>query len=111
LLDVTSDDVLFRTKGMATETVSPVEFLRRFVQHVLPDGFHKIRHYGLNASPEKRELARAILNTPVVVFKAQSWRERLAKLTGRNVSRCPRCSGLLISMPLAHARAPPTETS
>lgn len=111
LLDVTSDYVHFRTKGNDTETVSPVKFLRRFVQHVLPDGFHKIRHCGLNASSAKRDVARAILNTPVVVFKAQSWRQRLAKLTGRDVSRCPRCSGLLISLPLAHARAPPTVTS
>jgi hypothetical protein len=111
LLDVTDEYVHFRTKGEATETISPVEFLRRFVQHVLPDGFHKIRHYGLNASPEKRELARTILNTPVAAIKPQSWHERLAKLTGRDVSRCPRCSGRLISMPLAHARAPPMVTS
>ncbi|HRI72717.1 MAG TPA: IS91 family transposase, partial [Polyangium sp.] len=48
LLDVTDEYVHFRTKGDGTETVSPVEFLWRFVQHVLPEGFHKIRHYGLN---------------------------------------------------------------
>ncbi len=107
LLDFTTEHVHFRTKGEGTETVSPVEFLRRFVQHVLPDGFHKIRHYGLNASPDKREQARRILNTPAVVEPSQSWRERLAKLTGRDVSRCPKCSGSLTALPLAHARAPP----
>lgn len=111
LLDLTSEYVHFRTKGDGSETVSPVEFLRRFVQHVLPDGFHKIRHYGLNASPEKRELARAILKTPVALVKPQSWRERLAKLTGYDVSRCPKCSGALIQLPLAMARAPPMVTS
>jgi hypothetical protein len=110
LLDVTDEYVYFRTKGDGTERVSTVEFLRRFVQHVLPDGFHKVRHYGLNASPEKRELARTILKIPIVTVKPQSWRERLAKLTGRDVSRCPRCSGLLISLPLALARAPPQVT-
>lgn len=107
LLNVTSEYVHFRTRGDGTETVSPVEFLRRFVQHVLPDGFHKIRHYGLNASSEKRELARTILNMPVATVAMPSWRERLAKLTGRDVSCCPKCSGHLISLPLAHARAPP----
>jgi Putative transposase len=31
-------------------TVAPVEFIRRFLLNVLPDGFPKIRHYGLHAS-------------------------------------------------------------
>ncbi len=111
LLDVTGEYVHFRTKSEGTERVSPVEFLRRFVQHVLPDGFHKIRHYGLNASSEKRQLARTILDMPVVVVPSLSWRERLVKLTGRDVSCCPTCSGVLISLPLALARAPPTVIS
>ena len=111
LLEVTTDRIHFRTKGEGTEMVTPVEFLRRFVQHVLPDGFHKIRHYGLNASPEKRALARMILNMPVIPAKPLSWRERLAKLTDRDVSRCPKCSSVLISLPFALARAPPEMTA
>jgi hypothetical protein len=107
LLDVTSEYVHFRTKGTDTGSVPPLEFLRRFVQHVLPDGFHKIRHYGLNASPNKRDLACTILNAPIVPIKPQSWRERLAKLTERDVSRCPTCSSALIAVPLSQARAPP----
>ena len=31
-------------------TVKPAEFIRRFMLHVLPKGFHRIRHYGLLAS-------------------------------------------------------------
>ena len=31
-------------------TLAPDEFIRRFLLHVLPDGFHRIRHYGLFAS-------------------------------------------------------------
>jgi hypothetical protein len=111
LLDVTDEYVHFRTKGNDTKTVPPVEFLRRFVQHVLPDGFHKIRHYGLNASPEKRDVSRAILKMPIVAVKPLTWRERLAKIDGHEVSCCPKCSGTLISMPLAHARAPPEMTT
>jgi hypothetical protein len=34
---------------MATMTLSPAEFIRRFLIHVLPSGFHRIRHYGLLA--------------------------------------------------------------
>lgn len=107
LLDVTNEYVLFRTKGDGTENLKPAEFLWRFVQHVLPDGFHKIRHYGLNASTPKRDLARTILKMPVVAVKPLSWRERLTKLTGHDVSCCPRCLGPMISLPLMHARAPP----
>jgi hypothetical protein len=41
-------------------TLSPEEFMRRFLLHVLPSGFHRIRHYGLLANRERREnLARA----------------------------------------------------
>src|SRR5690606_17529990 len=61
LLDVTQDRVTFRTRGDGTATVTPVEFLRRFVQHVLPKGFHKIRHVGLNASAKRRTIAASLL--------------------------------------------------
>ena len=53
--------VTFRYKDYAddhqpkTMTLDAVEFLRRFVQHVLPRGFVKIRHYGLLASRHRRE--------------------------------------------------------
>ena len=42
-----------------TMTLSPQEFMRRFLQHVLPSGFHRIRHFGLlvNGS-RKADLAR-----------------------------------------------------
>ena len=41
-------------------TLSPDEFIRRFLLHVLPKGFHRIRHYGLLASAgRKANVARA----------------------------------------------------
>ena len=41
-------------------TLAPHEFIRRFLLHVLPHGFHRIRHYGLLASSERKaNLARA----------------------------------------------------
>ena len=44
-----------------TMTVTPAEFMRRFLLHVLPKGFHRIRHYGLLASGQSKadRLARA----------------------------------------------------
>jgi hypothetical protein len=107
LLAVSDRAVTFRTKGAATATVDPVTLLRRFVQHVLPIGFRKIRHIGLYASRPKRECARALLGSPSTPRKARSWRERLYELTGRDVTRCPRCLGPMQSRPLPVARAPP----
>ncbi len=49
LVKVTKNAVIFRTKNGGTVTLPPDEFVRRFSQHVLPDRFHKIRHYGLYA--------------------------------------------------------------
>ena len=53
----------YRIEGPArykTMTLKPGEFIRRFLMHVLPKGFHRIRHYGLLASGTKAEtIARA----------------------------------------------------
>ncbi len=52
-----------RAKGRnpwTTMTLAPSEFIRRFLIHVLPSGFHRIRHYGLFANGGRAEnLARA----------------------------------------------------
>jgi hypothetical protein len=109
LLAVSERAVTFRTKGTATETVSPVVFLRRFVQHVLPDRFHKIRHVGLYApaATARNERARRLLGDRRPRATTTTWRERLRQLTGRDVSLCPRCGGPLVALPLANERAPP----
>lgn len=60
----------YRTKGRTrhkTMTLDANEFMRRFLLHVLPSGFHRIRHYGLLANAGRREnlaKARALLNAP-----------------------------------------------
>ena len=63
IVNVTETEVTFRykdrkTNTMQTETVTGVEFLRRFLIHVLPKGFHKVRYYGL-WHPSKRALQMA----------------------------------------------------
>ncbi len=45
-MSATDDAVTFRTWGDETATLNPHEFLRRFLLHVLPNGFVKLRHYG-----------------------------------------------------------------
>jgi len=61
LLGATPNRITFRTKGNGTETVSPVEFLRRFIQHVLPPGLKKIRHAGLYGRPTALAQAKDLL--------------------------------------------------
>jgi hypothetical protein len=58
----------YRAKGKTrhkTMTLSPDEFMRRFLLHVLPSGFHRIRHYGLLANGERKSnlaKVRTLLN-------------------------------------------------
>jgi Putative transposase/Transposase zinc-binding domain len=49
LLSITHDLITFRTRGEGSCTITPEEFVRRFLLHVLPEQFVKIRHYGLLA--------------------------------------------------------------
>ena len=60
LVSVTDQSVPFRTKDGGTCTLPPHEFIRRFLLHVLPAHFVKIRHYGLLAPANvKTKLVRA----------------------------------------------------
>ena len=49
LLSISDDQIVFRTRGEKTCSLTPEEFIRRFLLHVLPHQFFKIRHYGLLA--------------------------------------------------------------
>ena len=123
LVSITDAAVTFRTWGEQTAELTPHEFLRRFLQHVLPDGFVKLRHYGLLAPGNvntRLASARKLLEerspptappppAPVAPARIESWRELLLRLTGIDVTQCPKCGGVLTSAPLA--RVPPKDTS
>lgn len=124
LISLTDDAVTFRTRGDDTAKLRPTEFIRRFLLHVLPRGFVKLRHYGLLAPGNvntKLVTARYLLETtpakessPAEVpastkdteaDKPADWRDLLLQLTGIDVTRCPTCGGVLHARPLD--RAPP----
>ena len=77
------------------------EFIRRFLLHVLPKGFVRIRHYGLLASINvagKLQLCRRLLTgdcQPRAASGAKTWTERVLEWTGQDVMACPRCQGPL----------------
>ena len=91
-----------------TMTLSADEFIRRFLVHVLPKGFHRIRHYGLLATGRcKANIARARellgIPTPVVTKEPTSATDRRAA--------CPCCGGRMVVIEsfegTIRARAPP----
>ncbi len=76
-------------------TLSADEFLRRFLLHVLPDSFQRIRHYGFLGNRHRAEnLARCrkLLAMPVPIPQpARDHREHWQCLTGHDPSQCPQC--------------------
>jgi hypothetical protein len=115
LVAVTPDAVTFRTKDGRTVTLPPEEFLRRLLLHVLPAGFVKIRHSGLFAPRQVSTalpIARQILGErrPSEQPAApSSWATLLQRLTGIDVTRCPRCDGSALDrrVLLPHTQRPP----
>lgn len=55
------------TNQSKTMTLKAHEFIRRFLQHVLPKGFHKVRYYGFWSPPHRETLRRLQLILPVAV--------------------------------------------
>lgn len=115
LVSIDDQKVCFVTKNGQHFSLSHQEFIRRFLLHVLPTGFVKIRHYGLLApinvrgrwvlaqrllSPTTlwipRALAILLMVACCVVNLVQpqpkrTWVEHFEQLTGINLHRCPKC--------------------
>ena len=71
------------------------EFLRRFLLHVVPDGFVRIRHFGLLAN-RRRTAALAqcrvlLTQPPPPVEQPESVRDLMLRITGLDIERCPVC--------------------
>jgi len=94
-----------RDSGQTKQTtINAVEFIRRFLLHVLPKGFMRIRHYGLFANRCKRENVRRCrellgLSRDLPEAVKQSVQEMMLKLTGKNILLCPCCGkGTMLSV-------------
>ena len=91
------------------------EFIRRFLMHVLPDGFHRIRHYGLLASAQRKAniaKARMLLGAEAAKLEETSTVE-IIPLTLKEP--CPCCGGTMRIIEtfrrgqVPRSRAPPRE--
>jgi hypothetical protein len=84
-------------------TLDVDEFIRRFLQHVLPDGFRRIRHFGFLANAHRTSrlaTIRALLDVPAPITDVPpaDWRARYAALTGRSLDLCPNCGGRMVEI-------------
>jgi hypothetical protein len=107
--------VTFKYKDSASDetrfcTLSAEEFMRRFLQHVLPERFMKVRYYGLLAGGNRhllrnaRELLRARTSE-----RGRAARSEQGSAEGREAMRCPNCGSemMLIGALSARGRQPP----
>ena len=104
----------YRAKGKTrhkTMTLSTDEFMRRFLLHILPSGFHRIRYYGLLANAGRRDhLARARKLLQVVPEPKDTHADAPEKVIPPTFV-CPNCGAAMIIVEILarkpHIRAPP----
>ncbi|MEJ2158275.1 MAG: IS91 family transposase [Desulfobacteraceae bacterium] len=93
-------------------TLDATEFIRRFLLHVLPDGFVKIRYFGFLAHRNKKRciaLIRTLIDPKAEPIRKrdESTAEMMLRLTGIDVTRCPQCKNgqMVVVTPLAKIKA------
>ena len=117
LVRVTDEHVTFRYQDRRqqqwkTMTVTTEEFLRRFLQHVLPRGTHKVRYYGI-WHPSQRALLRrvqwATLREPIPTATADEGRVEFMDHESGHARKCPCCQEgtLQLIETISRQRAPP----
>jgi hypothetical protein len=82
-----------------TMRLHPQEFIRRLLMHVLPKGFHRIRHYGLFAATNRAEsiaMARALLNVAPPAADSQQQPDVAPDALRALPWPCPRCGARMI---------------
>jgi len=76
-------------------TLDAVEFIRRFLLHVLPDGFVKIRYYGFMAHRNRKRsiaLIRKLIDSDnKSEIRQETVAEMMLRVTGIDISLCPKC--------------------
>jgi hypothetical protein len=127
ILDIEDGEVRFRWKDYRdnsrskTMALAAEEFIRRFLLHILPEGFQRIRYYGFLANryrKEKLALCRRLLQMPAPEPSAEvkkDYRDHYEQLTGTSLKTCPVCHrGRMVAIEIIQrgSVAPPiTDTS
>jgi hypothetical protein len=124
LLDIAEGRVTFRYKDYRhdaqhkTMILEAEEFIRRFLLHVLPDGFQRIRYYGLLGNryrEQKLAHCRTLLGMPLpeppALATAKDYRERYEELTGSSLWQCPICHQGRMLVTQILPRSPPRQAA
>jgi hypothetical protein len=127
LLDMEMDQVTFRWKDyrhhhrQKTMTLPAGEFIRRFLIHVLPNGFRRIRYFGFLGNCHRKTkltLCRMLLGMPPLEPAPENqspdedYRDRYEKLTGASLRLCPIChQGRMAPAETIAPTPAPTDTS
>ena len=109
ILDITETDVTFSARGKKTGdpkrriTLSHTEFIRRYLMHVLPSGFQKIRYYGFLNNRKKRKNLRVIFQLQngqrfKQRYQGMTMAELLKAVWNFDICLCPAVKGTLISL-------------
>jgi hypothetical protein len=113
IVDIGDHEVLFSLKDYSdhgkqkTASLSGEEFLRRFCMHILPAGFVKIRHYGIYSSRFRSTILKD--KDKMIIKPVETNIERINRLIGIDISRCPSCKkGLLILVDVIPRSRSPT---
>ena len=90
---------------MVPVSILGTEFIRRFLMHVLPKGFVRIRHYGLLSCRNKKEKmdhCRKLLNCIQYLsrLRGKTCAEKMLILYKKDICKCEACGGLLLSQTL-----------
>ncbi len=94
-----------------TMNLPAVEFIRRFLLHVLPHRFMKIRYFGFlanNCKAKAIQLIRRLIGKAIVILTnaKETIREKMLRLTGNDILRCPHCrQGTMIVLARLHANS------
>jgi Putative transposase len=108
LVSIEAGQVRFRWKDyrngnrQKTMSLQAAEFIRRFLIHVPPDGFQRIRYYGFLGNchrARKLELCRELLGMaqPAPAEPPADFRDRYEALTGHSLRQCPHClTGMMV---------------
>lgn len=115
--EITDDQVVFSYKDrrdknkQKTLSLKGEEFLRRFILHIVPGGFMRIRHFGFLASRNKTKSLTVIRKDLKVVApekKKLSWQQIAIVRLGFDPSKCPCCGGeMVVFKIIPRHRAPP----
>lgn len=106
IVSIDDDKVTFKWRDYKDKskwklmTLAANEFIRRFLIHILPNGFMKIRHYGFLGNRNKNsklKICKQLTNTPILYKEKLTTLQLIKKIFGKDPSKCPHCGSSKLS--------------